>query len=182
MLNLNKINEFLFFLINANAKSPIWKIRLAIYLAKYLIGIVPLICIILWGWGDNIQRKLVLKSLLAIIIALFFSFMIRYFFPHDRPFVMGKGHTFLKHCKSSSHPSNHASIIFTLAFAFLFWHRLWSAIILFIIGLIISWSRIYLSLHWPIDIIDSVLIALSGCLLSEMIWNLSISSIWKKFI
>lgn len=169
---LNKINEFLFFLINANYSSPIWKIRLAIYLAQYLIGIVPLICIILWCWGEDLQKQLIFKSILSIIITLFFSFMIRRLFPHDRPFVVGKGHMFLEHSKSSSDPSNHASIIFTFAFSFLLWHRLWSSIILFIIGLVISWSRIYLSLHWPLDIIDSMLIAISGCLLSQIIWKL----------
>ncbi|WWO95175.1 MAG: undecaprenyl-diphosphate phosphatase [Candidatus Dasytiphilus stammeri] len=170
---LDKINEWLFFLINAHSNSPIWQIRLAIYLAQYLIAIVPLICIILWCWGEDLQRKLVCKSILAIIIALFLSFMIRHFFPHDRPFVVGKGHPFIKHSKSSSNPSNHASIIFTFALSFLlFWHRLGSAIILFIIGLIISWSRIYLSLHWPLDIIDAVLIAIMGCLGSQIIWKI----------
>ncbi|WWO97219.1 MAG: phosphatase PAP2 family protein [Candidatus Dasytiphilus stammeri] len=173
------MNEWAFFLINANHNSPIWKIRLAIYFAQYLIGIVPVIWMVLWYWGDDIQRTLVFKSILAIIIALFFSFLIRRLFPHHRPFVVGKGHIFIEHSKSSSNPSNHASIIFTLALSFLFWHRLWSAIILFIIGLIISWSRIYLSLHWPLDIIDSVLIAITGCLLSQKIWNLYVINILK---
>ncbi|WWP00241.1 MAG: phosphatase PAP2 family protein [Candidatus Dasytiphilus stammeri] len=169
---LNKMNEWGFFLINANHNSPIWKIRLAIYLAQYLIGIVPLVCIILWCWGDEIQRQFVLKAILAIIISLCFSFLIRRLFPHHRPFVIGKGRKFIKHSNSSSNPSNHASIIFTLAISFLLWHRLWSAMILFIIALIISWSRIYLSLHWPLDIIDSVVIAITGCLFSQRIWHL----------
>ena len=58
---LENLNNSLFYLINATPDSAQWTISLAIFIAKDLISIVPLLAIILWLWGPQnrvtIQRQ-----------------------------------------------------------------------------------------------------------------------------
>ncbi|MGX2008982.1 undecaprenyl-diphosphate phosphatase, partial [Enterobacter asburiae] len=121
---LENINDALFVLINATPASPSWVIALATFIAKEVILIVPLLTAALWLWGPN-QRQLVFKVLLALAISLSLSWIFGLLFPHERPFAAGVGYQFLHHAPNNSFPSNHGTISFTFALAFLFWHRLW---------------------------------------------------------
>lgn len=127
---LENLNNSLFYLINATPDSAQWTISLAIFIAKDLISIVPLLAIILWLWGPQnrvtIQRQLVIKMAIALAVGLTISWIMGHLFPHDRPFVNHIGYNFLHHAADDSFPSDHGTVIFTFALAFLFWHRLWS--------------------------------------------------------
>lgn len=48
---LENLNNSLFYLINATPDSAQWMISLAIFIAKDLINIVPLLAVVLWLWG-----------------------------------------------------------------------------------------------------------------------------------
>ena len=126
---LENINYALFALINATPASSWWAIEVATFIAKDLIIIVPLLVVALWLWGPN-QRQLVFKVMLALALSLSISWVIGHLFPHDRPFVDGVGYNFLHHAADDSFPSDHGTVIFTFALAFLFWHRVccWSSL------------------------------------------------------
>ncbi|WWO97966.1 MAG: undecaprenyl-diphosphate phosphatase [Candidatus Dasytiphilus stammeri] len=182
---LERLNQTIFSWVNATPHSLHFLIILATYLAQYLILVIPLIFSILWFWGSKncitVQRKLVLKTVIAIIISLLISYSIRKLFPHERPFTIGLGYVFLKHSKSNSFPSNHGTIIFACAIAFSFWHRIWSGIIIFFIGIVIAWSRIYLGLHWPLDMLSALLSSSIGCISSQYIWYICGKKIFQLF-
>lgn len=59
-------------------------------------------------------------------------------FPHDRPFVNHIGYNFLHHAPDDSFPSDHGTVIFTFALAFIFWHRLWSGALFMAIAVAIA--------------------------------------------
>ncbi|STE62611.1 putative phosphatase [Escherichia coli] len=48
---LENLNLSLFSLINATPDSAPWMISLAIFIAKDLITVVPLLAAVLWLWG-----------------------------------------------------------------------------------------------------------------------------------
>lgn len=139
---LENLNNSLFYLINATPDSAQWAIAFAVFIAKDLISIVPLLAVILWLWGprDHVttQRKLVIKMALAIIVSLVISWLIGHLFPHDRPFVNHIGYNFLHHAPDDSFPSDHGTVIFTFALAFIFWHRLWSGALFMAIAVAIA--------------------------------------------
>ncbi|VFS69065.1 Putative undecaprenyl-diphosphatase ybjG [Raoultella terrigena] len=140
---LENINYALFAAINATPTSPSWAITLATLIAKDLILIVPLLTAALWLWRPN-QRQLVFKVMLALAISLTLSWIFGLLFPHERPFAADVGYQFLHHSPNNSFPSNHGTISFTFALAFLFWHRLGSGLALLAAAAAIAWSRVYL--------------------------------------
>ncbi|WWP02219.1 MAG: phosphatase PAP2 family protein [Candidatus Dasytiphilus stammeri] len=169
------VNIQLFNLIKANYNSPPWLILLATYLAKYLIYLIPCIFIRLWCWEQHclyIQRQFLIKTIIAISLALLSSWMISKIIPYARPFtILSLGQLFIPyHIKNDSLPSNHGIIIFTSAIAFICWYSISYGIVLFLIGSAIAWARIYLWLHWPLDMIISLIIGIICCLLSQYIW------------
>lgn len=172
---LENLNNSLFYFINATPDSAQWTISLAIFIAKDVINIVPLLAVVLWLWGprDRVcaQRQLIVKIGIALIISLAVSWTMGHLFPHDRPFVDHIGYNFLHHAADDSFPSDHGTVIFTFALAFLFWHRLWSGIVMMAIAITIAWSRVYLGVHWPLDMIGALLVAMLGCLSAQLIWQ-----------
>ncbi|HDS4947233.1 undecaprenyl-diphosphate phosphatase [Klebsiella aerogenes] len=167
---LENINYALFALINATPASSWWAIEVATFIAKDLIIIVPLLVVALWLWGPN-QRQLVFKVMLALALSLSISWVIGHLFPHDRPFVDGAGYNFLHHAADDSFPSDHGTVIFTFALAFLFWHRVWSGALLLVIASAIAWSRVYLGVHWPLDMLGGLLAGMCGCLGAQLLWQ-----------
>ncbi|MFP3029130.1 MAG: phosphatase PAP2 family protein [Arsenophonus sp.] len=175
---LNDINLSLFSFINATPIISIGTLTLAKFLAKRLILIFPLITIACWlcGSSKNLirQRVFVCKTAFAVIISLAISGFIGVIFPQERPFMLGMiGKHFLVHDPTPSFPSNHATIAFTFAFSFFFWLKKWVGVLLFIPAFIIAWMRIFLGVHWPLDMAGAFLIAIMACGISQIIWKIA---------
>ncbi|MET4003126.1 membrane-associated phospholipid phosphatase [Arthrobacter sp. UYCu511] len=82
---------------------------------------------------------------------------------------------------SNSFPSGHVALAVGLAWAFFFlllrspWSRtLWArvaALCAVLVPLVVAWSRIYVGVHYPTDVLASFLAASAGVLLFVGIWN-----------
>ncbi|ROR11210.1 undecaprenyl-diphosphatase [Erwinia sp. JUb26] len=171
---MEEINRSLFLWINANGDSPGWLIALATFIARDVIAIVPLMIVVLWLWGPRSQltsqRVLVVKTGVALLYALAISWCVGHLFPHPRPFAIGLGHQYLAHAPDDSYPSDHGTVIFTFALAFIAWHRMWSGAVLLATGAAIAWSRIYLGVHWPMDMLGGLLVGVLSCLFAQIFW------------
>ncbi|AOM40716.1 undecaprenyl-diphosphate phosphatase [Xenorhabdus hominickii] len=181
---LEQLNHNLFTFINATPDSSPVMISLAILIAKYFVFIYPITLATLWLWGKEEaitnQRIVVSKSCIAFAFGITASYIIGIFAPHARPFVEGFGHNFLEHAPTESFPSNHGTAVFTFALAVIFWHRTWLGACLMIIACAIAWSRVYVGVHWPIDMVGAFLVSLMGCAFSQVFWSLCGDPIQSK--
>lgn len=172
---LENLNHSLFLLINATPETPHSAIVLATLAAKYLVLLFPLVAAGYWlcGAPDNMprQRRFVCKSAVTLLIGLTLSWIIGTLYPHARPFAEPFGYSFLEHAPTPSFPSNHGIIVFTFTLSCLFWGNLRTGLLLLIPALIVAWSRVFLGVHWPVDMLGALITVLIACALTELLWS-----------
>ncbi|WP_176504263.1 undecaprenyl-diphosphatase [Enterobacter sp. CC120223-11] len=132
-------------IVRAMAELPLW--------------LLPLTTV--WLWRKKENRLLVMTAVLSAAFALLINVTIGHVWPTPRPFVVGIGNTLVAHSASASFPSDHAVLIWAFAFTLMMTARLRTAgAWLFTAGLAVAWARVYLGLHFPVDMLGAFVVAL----------------------
>ncbi|WP_343550447.1 undecaprenyl-diphosphatase [Pantoea sp.] len=153
------INDTLFLLINAPAHASHLLLGFGNLCASGLIFLYPLMLLIYWFSFNNTKQKIALQALLASLLALSANMVIAHFFTHPRPFMVPIGHTFISHAADSSFPSDHMTLACAIAISFIFSKKNVAGMSLLLLALFIGWGRVYLGVHFPGDILGSLLVA-----------------------
>ena len=151
-----ELNDTLFLALNASAEAPWLVVAFAVFAAKYLTFLVPVLLAALWVWGDWFRRSVVLTCLMALLLALAVNQAVGLLAYSPRPFLIGLGRTLIEHRPSSSFPSNHGTVWFTVAAVFMAFGIRRLAWVTAGLGLVVAWSRIYLGVHFPLDMLGAV--------------------------
>lgn len=99
------------------------------------------------------------KALRRTVIDMLLSFIIGYVYPEARPFV---GHTvnqLIQHVPNSSFPSNHALGAMAIALGLIAPYRT-CGIVFAGLAILVGVSRVYVGVHYPIDIMGGFGLAL----------------------
>ena len=166
---MQTINETLFAIFNASATPPAFLVQLAEVCAGWVIYAVAIALV--WGWlrsGAEGRKQLVIVGL-TIFVALAVNMLIAAFWYHPRPFEIGAGNQLLAHAADNSFPSDHATVMFAVAFGLIAARApaLWSALAM-LLALGVAWSRVYLGVHWPLDMAGSFMGALGAAWLARV--------------
>lgn len=143
-----------------------------IFGATYLIYITFLLSLFLGFKGRISEKKAFLLILLGLPVAVLLIKGIHLFFYESRPFITFNFSPKVLVEADSSFPSRHATISAVFAFAFTFLKSKWSLLFLPIM-LWIGFSRIYVGVHYPLDILGGFIVA---------IISLALALIIKKFL
>ncbi|MDR3369768.1 undecaprenyl-diphosphatase [Rhodoferax sp.] len=182
---MQELNEALFLIINAPASPNAVLLAIAKMLAEQVIWLVPLALIIGWFHGSDRTRMLMLEATASGLAGLLINQVIGLFWQHPRPFMVGLGHTFIPHVADSSFPSDHLTLIWSIAFSFLMHQRpRFAGVLLALLGLPVAWARIYLGVHFPLDMVGAALVALISAYLCfrEERWFLDTAYRWTLVV
>lgn len=158
----DQLNQYLFAIFNSSAGLDGWRLHGALFAAEWLILIVPLGLVLMWTNGDAARREAAVRAFLAAVIALGINKLIGLAWFHPRPFVAEIGHTFLVHAPDSSFPSDHGTSMFSVALALLLGPLREArrfGLALLALALPVVWSRVFLGVHWPLDMAGALLVS-----------------------
>lgn len=159
---VDHLNLYLFSLINASAGLHGLPLLVTLFAATWLILLAPLGLAALWVGGDGPDRHAAVRAALAASCGLALSALAGLLWFHPRPFMAGIGHTFMRHAPDSSFPSDHATIMFSVALVLAASrapHARRVGMLLLPLSLVVAWSRIYLGVHYPLDMLGALLLA-----------------------
>jgi len=170
---MQSFNHQWFFLINTPAAhGDLYLSALAVFLADWLIWIMPLTLICGWLLCDHNGRPEMVRAALAGICALMFSAVIGYLWPQPRPFMLGLGRQLIAHSADASLPSDHLSLWWSVALSLACATRYRAIGLLFTcVGIAVAWARIYAGVHFPLDMLAALLVAgLATILTRAILW------------
>lgn len=135
----------------------------AIFFADYSGYILILIALVIIFSAKKYKDRIYNLAFVSLILLLSNGILtqtIRFFFFRERPFVeLGFVPLITKSASEAALPSGHASFFFALAFAiFYLGKRRWSLVFL-LVSLLMGISRVYVGVHWPLDIVSGILVA-----------------------
>ncbi|NHC04998.1 phosphatase PAP2 family protein [Acinetobacter sp. 187] len=172
-MNIEQINLALFKVINAPDNASEFTISLAIFIANDLFYIVILFFLLAWLKGSFDTKKNVVKAFFFTFTAFLLSQIISAYFYYPRPFVMNIGHTIIEHAPNGSFPSDHMLFFSTIALSYLFSKQKNIGYIFLGLAFLVAWSRIYVGVHYPLDMVGAFSIAL--------LLNVVGISLWKRY-
>ena len=159
-MGLEDINTHLFQLLSSDALLSGLPLTLAIAAAKYSVVLLLALFLLAWFRLRTRERSSLIYAVVCALIALGVNYALGSLFPHPRPFALGLSPNYLGHAAETSFPSDHATLMWTLAFGLLLNAKLriygWAAVAL---AALTSWARIFLGVHFPFDILGSMAVA-----------------------
>ena len=171
-MTLSELNLSLFSWINASPEASNTSIHFAIFIANDLLYCIILLFAWFWLRGNYDTKKQILKAFIFTSIAILISQCISHVYYHPRPFVMEIGRTLIYHAPNGSFPSDHMLIFSSIAFSYLFSAQRKLGISLLVMAWLVAWSRVYLGVHFPLDMLGAFLLAFALNFFGLKLWNL----------
>ena len=171
-MTLSELNLSLFSWINASPEATNTSIHFAIFIANDLLYCMILLFAWFWLRGNYDTKKQILKAFIFTSIAILISQCISHVYYHPRPFVMEVGRTLIYHAPNGSFPSDHMLIFSSIALSYLFSAQRKVGAFLLIMAWLVAWSRVYLGVHFPLDMLGAFLLAFALNFFGLKLWNL----------
>jgi undecaprenyl-diphosphatase len=173
MNTIEAFNQALFLRINGTTATPAWLVSTALFAATYLIWLIPLLLAGMWLSGRAHYREPAIRACLVVLLALGANQLIGLAWSHPRPFAIGLGHAFLPHAPDSSFPSDHATVFAGVALTLLIGRMQWLGGITLVAGIAVAWARVFLGVHFPLDMIGAAAVASVTYGVIAPLWKMS---------
>ena len=157
---MEEFNVSTFLFINQYAGKNTVLDAILIGIAEVMPYVFMIIMLYLW-FDVNIERKRSsFNAGLSVLLGMLTSYVISLFYYHSRPFVDNLGTQLVEHAPDSSFPSDHTTFIFSISIMLLFNKSTRSiGVILCTLSLISGLSRVFVGVHFPLDILSAIFVA-----------------------
>ncbi len=156
-------NKALFLALNAPASPDALLATGAELLANDVVFPVMALLVGLWVWGCVSGRAGLLATVGATLVDLGINQGLGWLWFEPRPFMAHLGHTLIAHAADNSFPSDHATFLWTIGFSLIATGTFprWGLAVA-LSGFAVAWARIYVGVHFPVDMLASFLVAAVG--------------------
>ncbi len=162
---VENINTAIFEYINQFAGSNLALDNIAVLTAKYMPFVFILWLLYLWLKHNNECKDIVLYSAYSAAFGLAINFLIGLFYYHPRPFMAYAVKLLIHHKPENSFPSDHTTFMLSIAFMLFYFKKTRaSGLAMLILGLAGGIARVFCGVHFPMDIIGSLLVSLLASL------------------
>lgn len=171
LMSIEQLNLSAFYLLNVPDNASAFMMNYAIFIAHDLIYILLFIFILCWLRGSSTTKKYIFKAFIFTFFSLSIGEILSLAFNTPRPFVMDVGQTLIAHSPTGSFPSNHMAIFSSIAFSYYFSARRDIGRLLLAVAWLVAWSRVYVGVHFPIDMLGGFFIAWAVNYSGLNVWN-----------
>lgn len=170
-MTASELNLDLFHLINGTNQSFPWLTQFGLFVAKDLLYVLLIIFALCWLRGNTLVKTYISKAFIFTAVALCISLTFSNLFYFPRPFTLGLGHQILAHAPNGSFPSDHMLIFSCIAFSYLFSPFKKLAVLLLLIAVLVGWSRVFVGVHFPVDILAGFSLAFLVNIFGLKLWS-----------
>jgi undecaprenyl-diphosphatase len=156
----------------------------AIFCADFLIFFVILLTILLYFLKRRhrlvpVFSQVIIGVILVYFVSIFLGYILGFFYLRQRPFLAHPNIIYLTNFLASAHkfsfPSDHTAVSLVIAlFIFKDWSQ-WGRILI-ISSILIGLSRIFVGVHYPLDIVGGILNAFLSFYVVSLIFKKKRSS------
>jgi undecaprenyl-diphosphatase len=133
-----------------------------VFVGKYLIFVVALMAVVFTLFSERtVRNKIVRLAVLAFAMALLLAWVVGLLYYHTRPFVVNDVRPLIPHQPDSGFPSDHTLLAMT-ASAVVFVYSRQVGLLLGVMTLIIGAARVIAKLHYPVDVLGGIAIAIAS--------------------
>lgn len=163
---MNLLDITLFPWINAAAGTPAWQIGLATFVSDHLPACMLLVLAVLKIWRPE-ERRVLWTALSSLLVTWLIVRLVRDTWSLPRPAALDLGIQWVEHATRGGFPSLHASGAFAVAMVLVFERRDLLALLFVLAAAAVAWSRVYLGVHFPTDVLAGAALGSLVALLAQ---------------
>jgi len=163
-------NTQLFLLLNGPAAADPTLLLGVRMLAGSPVVIAPTLLVWLWVRRADQRRAGLLAVALAALAGQCANLLLGMVWFEPRPFMAGIGHTLLAHAADNGFPSDHSTLMFALGTGLVLTRAARMAgVVVCALGLGVAWARVYLGVHFPVDVLTGIPVGAASGWLARLI-------------